>query len=124
MCTNPANQCVRDPPGLASFTFDEAQPTAHAHSPGTRSPTGSAPPKDPRKFRSESGESVRPGPARPRVVHLRRGAADGSRPLTRHAVTYRIGAAEGPPQVLRSGEQEQEEDGDVPEGRSEEHTSE
>src|ERR1017187_6540041 len=48
--TNPANQCVRDPPGLASFTFDEAQPTAHAHSPGTRSPTGSAPPKDRRKY--------------------------------------------------------------------------
>ena len=43
---------VRDPPGLAPFIFDEAQPTAHP-------------------------------------------------PLTSHAVTYRIGAAEGPPQVLR-----------------------
>jgi hypothetical protein len=51
--TDPADQCVRDLPGLASFTFDEAQPTAHA-------------------------------------------------PLTRHAVTYRIGAAQGPPRVPRS----------------------
>jgi hypothetical protein len=51
--TDPANRCVRDPPGLASFTFDEAQPTAHA-------------------------------------------------PLTSHAVTYRIGAAEGPLQVRLS----------------------
>jgi hypothetical protein len=53
--TDPANQCVRDPPGLASFTFDEPPPTAHAGSPATRSPTGSAPPKDGRKY-CDSGE--------------------------------------------------------------------
>src|ERR1700745_2468723 len=44
-------------------------------------PTPSASIRAPR-----TGESVRPGPAR----------------LTSHAVTYRIGVGEGPPQVLRS----------------------
>jgi len=39
-----------DPPGLAPVTVDEAQPGLAPRCPATRSPTGSAPPKDRREY--------------------------------------------------------------------------